>query len=98
MGEKLRIAKMVSRANGAIGFYIDLITAEVLGILEEADQTGRKVPGKVVISNDYGRIEATVKVDANGCFYVPLKKQEIEALHVYHHYIGAFDVHYDRTL
>lgn len=98
MSEELKIAKMVSRANGSMGFYLDLVTVEVLGILEEADRSGRKVPGKLAISNRHGSTLANVKVDANGCFYIPLKKEDMNVLQVYPHYIGVFNIRYDKTL
>lgn len=98
MGEELKIAKMVSKANGRTGFYLDLVTVEVLGILEEADNEGRNIGGKVVIENSHGIATAPVKIDTNGCFYVPLKKKELDVLQVYPHYIGAFKIRYDKTL
>ena len=98
MNEELKIAKMVSKANGGVGFYLDLITVEVLGILEEADRVGRKVDGKVIIANAHGVITCPVTVDANGCCYVPLKKAEMDVLQIYPKYIGAFTIKYDKTL
>ena len=98
MGEELRIAKMVTKANGRTGFYLDLVTVEVLGILQEADEDGRHVAGGVIISNEHGSTGAPVKVDINGCFYVPLKKNNLDVLQVYPHYIGAFNIRYDKTL
>lgn len=98
MGEELRIAKMVSKANGGTGFYLDLVTVEVLGILEEVDKDGRRVSGKVVISNENGSTSTPVKIDVSGCFYIPLKKKDLEALGIYPHYIGAFNIRYDKTL
>lgn len=96
MGEELRIAKMVSKANGRVGFYLDLVTIEVLGVLREADKDGRTIKGKMVISNQHGQVETPVKVDSNGCFYTPLNKKELDALQVYPHYIGAFNIRYER--
>lgn len=98
MGEELKIAKMVSKANGSTGFYLDLVTVEVLGILQEAEENGRRVMGKVVISNEHGSTVAPVKVDINGCFYVPLKKNNLDTLQIYPHYIGAFKIRYDKNL
>ncbi len=98
MGEELKIAKMVSKANGGTGFYLDLVTVEVLGILEEVDKDGRRVSGKVVISNENGSISTPVKIDVSGCFYVPLRKNDLEVLGIYPHYIGAFTIRYDKTL
>lgn len=98
MGEQLKIAKMVSKANGRTGFYLDLVTVEVLGILEEADTASRYIPGGVVISNQHGFTVAPVKVDINGCFYIPLKKKDLDVLQVYPHYIGAFTIQYDKYI
>lgn len=98
MGEELKIAKMVSKANGGTGFYLDLVTVEVLGILEEVDKDGRRVSGKVVISNENGSISTPVKIDVSGCFYIPLRKNDLEVLGIYPHYIGAFTIRYDKTL
>ena len=98
MGEELKIAKMVSKANGGTGFYLDLVTVEVLGILEEAEMNGRKVAGKVIIENEKGVTTCPVKIDISGCFYIPLKKNDLEVLGVYPHYIGAFTMKYDKNL
>lgn len=98
MGVGLKIAKMVTKANGRTGFYLDLVTVEVLGILQEADECGRHVAGGVIISNEHGSITVPVKIDLNGCFYVPFKKNDLETLQIYPHYIGAFEIRYDKTL
>ena len=98
MGEELKIAKMVSKANGGTGFYLDLVTVEVLGILKEVEENGRRVKGKVVISNDNGEILSSVKIDVSGCFYIPLRKNDLEVLGIYPHYIGAFKMRYDKNL
>ena len=98
MGEELKIAKMVSKANGRTGFYLDLVTVEVLGILEQVDKEGRQVKGKVIIENEHGVVAAPIKIDTNGCFYIPLKKGEMDVLQVYPHYIGSFIMKYDKTL
>ena len=98
MGEELKIAKMVSKANGGTGFYLDLVTVEVLGILEQADKDGRRVKGKVVISNENGQTECPIKIDISGCFYIPLRKNDLEVLGIYPHYIGAFKMRYDENL
>ena len=95
MGEHLRIAKMISKANGCTGFYLDLVTVEVLGILEQVEDGNRRVPGKVIISNENGEISADVRVDIGGSFYVPLRKNDLEALGIYYHYIGAFSIRYE---
>ena len=98
MGEELKIAKMVSKANGGTGFYLDLVTVEVLGILKEVEENGRRVKGKVVISNDNGEILSPVKIDVSGCFYIPLRKNALEVLGIYPHYVGAFKLRYDKNL
>ena len=98
MGEELKIAKMVSKANGGTGFYLDLVTVEVLGILEKVEDGSRIVPGKIVIGKDGKTIEANVRIDVSGCFYVPLRKIDLETLGVYPHYIGSFYMRYDETL
>lgn len=98
MGEELKIAKMVSKANGGTGFYLDLVTVEVLGILKEVEENGRRVKGKVVISNDNGEILSPVKIDVSGCFYIPLRKNDLEVLGIYPHYVGAFKMRYDKNL
>ena len=97
MGEELKIAKMVSKANGGTGFYLDLVTVEVLGILEDVDKEGRRVSGRVRISNENGRILSPVKIDVSGCFYIPLRKNDLEVLGIYPHYIGAFTMRYEKT-
>lgn len=98
MSEELKIAKMVSKANGGTGFYLDLVTVEVLGILEEVDKEGRRVSGKVTISNQNGSVSCPVKIDVSGCFYIPLRKNDLEVLGIYPHYIGAFKMRYDKNL
>ena len=98
MGEELKIAKMVSKANGGTGFYLDLVTVEVLGILKEVEENGRRVKGKMVISNDNGEILSPVKIDVSGCFYIPLRKNDLEVLGIYPHYVGAFKMRYDKNL
>lgn len=97
MGEELKIAKMVSKANGGTGFYLDLVTVEVLGILEDVDKEGRRVSGRVRISNENGSIFSPVKIDVSGCFYIPLRKNDLEVLGIYPHYIGAFTMRYEKT-
>lgn len=98
MGEELKIAKMVSKANGGTGFYLDLVTVEVLGILEKVEDGSRIVPGKLVISKDGGSINADIRIDTAGCFYIPLRKSDLETLNIYPHYIGSFIMRYDETL
>ena len=93
--EQLRIAKMISKANGSTGFYLDLVTVEVLGILEQVEDGSRRVPGHLVISNEHGEATADIKVDIGGSFYVPLKKSALDTLQVYYHYIGAFNIRYE---
>lgn len=93
--EQLRIAKMISKANGSTGFYLDLVTVEVLGILEQVENGSRRVPGKLIVSNEHGEICADVKIDVGGSFYVNLRKGDLDALQIYYHYIGALNIRYD---
>lgn len=92
--ETLRVAKKVGRANGMEGFYLDVVTAEVLGILEDALEGGRRLPGALRVSTGCGTVYAQVRVDIGGSFYVPLRKGMLEILGVCRGCIDIFEITY----